>query len=277
MVDIQPNSQSYTLTQEQRQSYHDQGFLLIDDFFSLDEHATLQHYCEEFKQWGHETGKWMQYYETNKATLQDQLCRTENFTPYHAGMNAYVKSPRLLKILQELHGEEYVLFKEKVNYKLPGGGGFPAHQDAPAFIQFGQSSHMTVMFTIDPTTNENGCLEVVPGSHKNNYDCGILPQEKSDNSISLEWCAQNQWIPVHCKPGSILIFGAYLAHRSGDNKTDYSRRAVYLTNNAAKEGDFRDRYYEDKRKLFPPAYERVDGQDYSQGAVTYNLATPINM
>lgn len=39
---------------------------------------------------------------------------------------------------------------------------------------------------------------------------------------------------------------------------------MYLTYNAAKEGDLRDRYYEDKRRLFPPAYERVEGQDYSE-------------
>ncbi|CAO3589833.1 unnamed protein product [Absidia cylindrospora] len=274
MVSTENSFTAYPLTSEQLQSYHDQGFLLIEDFYTPEEHATLEQYCEEFKHWGHEKGKWMQYYETNKANNQEQLCRTENFTPYHPGMNAYVRSPRLMKVLEELHGEEYILFKEKVNYKLPG---FPAHQDAPAFTQFGQSSHMTVMFTVDPTTGANGCLEVVPASHKNSYERGILPQKKSDGSIAQEWCDQNQWIPVYCKTGSVLIFGAYLAHRSGDNKTTEPRRAVYLTYNAAKEGDFRDRYYEDKRELFPPAYERVEGKDYSEGAITYNLATPINM
>lgn len=84
--------------------------------------------------------------------------------------------------------------------------GFPPHQDAPAFVQFGQSTHMTVMFTIDPTTAENGCLEVVPGSHKNDYDQGILPQEKHDGSISREWCNKEQWIPVYCKPVCIISF-----------------------------------------------------------------------
>jgi ectoine hydroxylase-related dioxygenase (phytanoyl-CoA dioxygenase family) len=203
----------------------------------------------------------MQYYEVNTATGQEQLCRTENFTPFHAGMSSYVHSPRLLEVIAKLHGEEYVLFKEKVNYKLPGGGGFPAHQDAPAFVQFGQSSHMTVMFTIDPTTNENGCLQVVPGSHKTKE---ILPQEMHDGSISLDWCAKHEWVPVYCKPGSVLIFGAYLAHRSGDNTTTQSRKAVYLTYNAASEGNFRDHYYEEKRKLFPPSYEREEGKDYSK-------------
>jgi hypothetical protein len=62
----------------------------------------------------------------------------------------------------------------------------------------------------------------------------------------------------------VLIFGAYLAHRSGDNVTEKARKAVYLTYNAAAEGDFRDHYYAEKRKLFPPSYEREEGKDYSK-------------
>ncbi|KAI8888715.1 PhyH-domain-containing protein [Backusella circina FSU 941] len=270
-----PRSESYNLTAEQIQSYNDNGFLLIQDFFSPKEHKALESYCTEFQNWGKEKGKWMQYYEVNTSSGESQLCRTENFTPYHDGMNSYVRSPRLLEVLKRLHGEEYVLFKEKVNYKLPGGGGFPAHQDAPAFVQFGQASHMTVMFTIDPTTDANGCLQVVPGSHKNDYERRILPQEKHDGSISTEWCEKHEWTPVYCQPGSVLIFGAYLAHRSGDNTTEKSRKAVYLTYNASSEGDLRDHYYDEKRKLFPPSYEREEGKDYSEGAIIYNLATPI--
>jgi ectoine hydroxylase-related dioxygenase (phytanoyl-CoA dioxygenase family) len=88
---------------------------------------------------------------------------------------------------------------------MSGFIGFPAHQDAPAFVQFGQSSHMTVMFTVDPTTKENGCLEVVPGSHKNDYEKRILPQ-KQDGSIALDWSEKANWIPVYCKPVSVVLF-----------------------------------------------------------------------
>ncbi|KAF7722733.1 hypothetical protein EC973_002826 [Apophysomyces ossiformis] len=272
---MDPEMNIYPLSEDQIEAYHTYGYLLLPDFFSPEEHATLTAYCAEFRKWPKEKGKWMQYYEVNTMTNETQLCRTENFTPYHEGMRNYVKSNRLLNVLKTLHGEEYLLFKEKVNFKLPGGGGFPPHQDAPAFVQFGQSSHMTVMFTIDPTTDANGCLEVVPGSHKNAYERQILPQEKHDGSIAREWCDKQRWIPVHCQPGSVLIFGAYLAHRSGNNQTNSSRVAVYLTYNAAREGDKRDHYYEEKRRLFPPSYEREEGKDYSEGAVVYNLATPI--
>jgi hypothetical protein len=64
--------------------------------------------------------------------------------------------------------------------------------------------------------------------------------------------------------GSVLIFGAYLAHRSGDNKTDNSRVAIYLTYNAAREGDRRDHYYDEKRRLFPPASDREEGKNYGK-------------
>ncbi|KAI7856476.1 hypothetical protein BDC45DRAFT_567054 [Circinella umbellata] len=47
---------------------------------------------------------------------------------------------------------------------------------------------------------------------------------------------------VQLNNGSVLIFGAYLAHRSGNNNTNNSRIAVYLTYNAAREGDMRNHY-----------------------------------
>ena len=59
---------------------------------------------------------------------------------------------------------------------------------------------MTVMFTIDPTTAENGCLEVVPGSHRNEFERGILPQEKDDGSIAVDWCDKQDWRPVYLQP-----------------------------------------------------------------------------
>ncbi|KAL0136294.1 hypothetical protein V8B55DRAFT_1538143 [Mucor lusitanicus] len=211
---VAPNQEPYTLSKQQVDSYHKDGYLLIPDFFSADEHATLEAY------W-----KWMQYYEINT-----------NFTPFHDGMASYVNSPRLLQVIKELYGEDYNLYKEKVNYKLPGGGGFPAHQDFKAF-RFGQSSHMTVI----------GGARL---SH-NDFEGRSLPQE-ADGSIAVDWCKQQEWVPVYCKPTS-----------------------CYLTYNAAREGDFRDEYYEEKRKVFPPSYEREEGKDYSEGAIIYNLATPI--
>ncbi|KAK9675067.1 hypothetical protein K7432_016679 [Basidiobolus ranarum] len=118
---------------------------------------------------------------------------------------------------------------------------------------------------------ENGCLWAVPKQHL----LGVLPQEAHDGSISQKWGEGEQWVPLTCGPRELLIFGAYLPHKSGPNNTKKNRTAVYLTYNAAREGYLRDTYYDEKRRLFPPANEREPGKDYSYGGKTYNLATPI--
>src|SRR5205814_464596 len=77
------------------------------------------------------------------------LARIENFVPYHAGLAALVTGPRLVGLLAELCGEPVLLFKDKINFKLPGGAGFAPHQDAPAYVDFGVEHHLTVMLPVD--------------------------------------------------------------------------------------------------------------------------------
>jgi hypothetical protein len=52
------------------------------------------------------------------------LCRTENYANYHDGFNSLLRGQKLLGILQQLTGEEMLLFKEKINYKLAGSGAY---------------------------------------------------------------------------------------------------------------------------------------------------------
>src|SRR5437016_14669027 len=92
------------------------------------------------------------------------LARIENFVPYHAGLAALVTGPRLVGLLAALCGEPVVLFKDKINLKLPGGAGFAPHQDAPAYVDFGVEHHLTVMLPVDAFTRENGCLEMARGA-----------------------------------------------------------------------------------------------------------------
>ncbi|KAJ2455196.1 hypothetical protein EV183_000931 [Coemansia sp. RSA 2336] len=261
----------YTLTQEQIDSYHQNGYLKITDIYTAEEAEMLVKQVREIQSWPDTPGKWMNYYERNPKTGEMLLCRTENFTPYNSYVSQMVSGPRIMGVLEQLTGEKYVLFKEKINAKLPGGQGFKPHQDAPAFTHLGQAKHVTVLFTVDGSYIDNGCLEVVPGSHA---DKSIIPHH-SDGAIIDEWCKEQKWIPVECNSGDVLIFGSYLAHRSGENPSDSSRANLYMTYNPISEGDKREEYYKDKRKKFPPLNERVPGEDYSEAAKVYNFANPI--
>ena len=124
---------------------------------------------------------------------------------------------------------------------------------------------------IDAATIENGCLEVACGEHTR----GLFPQNPTHGGLTDEEDAKLEWTPVPLDVGDILVFSSWLPHRSGTNRTNKPRRALYVTYNSNHDGDFREKYYIDKREHFPPKNERVTGKDYSTGARTYNLATPI--
>ena len=50
------------------------------------------------------------------------LCRTENYADSHKGFGDLLRGKKLLGLLEQLSGEPYLLFKEKINYKLAGSG-----------------------------------------------------------------------------------------------------------------------------------------------------------
>ena len=142
-----------------------------------------------------------------------------------------------------------LLFKDKINYKLPHGNGFAPHLDAPAYDHIGKIEHVTANIAVDPATAANGCLEVVPGSHRMDVDLA------HGGRISDEWVEahESEWVKVPMDVGDILVFGSHLAHRSGPNRTDRARAMVYATYAGKSDGvDLREKYYQHRRVAFPP-------------------------
>jgi ectoine hydroxylase-related dioxygenase (phytanoyl-CoA dioxygenase family) len=211
----------------------------------------------------------MQYFEKDLSGKK-MLCRTENFLEYHEELNNLIQG-KLNVAVADLLGEDSVMYKEKINFKLPGGKGFTAHQDAPAFTTFGQKYHITVMLGVDAAHPANGCLEVARGEHTKG-----LCEMNDDGTIAKAHEDRLKWEPVHSNSGDVLFFGSLLPHRSGPNNTNTPRRAFYLTYNPAKDGSRRFDYYADKRNNFPPDIERDPKKDYSKGAKQYNVGNPIH-
>ena len=181
----------------------------------------------------------LQHYElTDRGP---QIARSENLVP-HPGFRALIAEGALPAMGGVLQGEPVILYKEKINYKLVGGAGFAAHQDAPAY-KFVES-HLTCMLAIDDATMANGCLEVVAGM----YD-ELLPDD-GDGCIHPDVAAVLDWQPLEMAAGDLLWFHSRTPHRSARNGTDQTRRALFCTYNAAVEGDLRERYYADKVRYF---------------------------
>jgi ectoine hydroxylase-related dioxygenase (phytanoyl-CoA dioxygenase family) len=110
------------------------------------------------------------HFEENTESVDGkQLCRAENFANYHDGFNRLCRenvqrvASRLFQIDSGDVSEGAVLFKEKINFKHPGGGGFLAHQDSVAYIGLA-NRHISAMVVVDKSTVENGCLQFSPGN-----------------------------------------------------------------------------------------------------------------
>ncbi|BEJ15693.1 hypothetical protein CspHIS471_0502980 [Cutaneotrichosporon sp. HIS471] len=260
----------YYLLPEQLESFEKNGYLMLPDVLSEYEVKEMQQWSAEVKGWPDRPGQHMPYEEV-RADGTTGLCRTENYANYHDGFNSMFRGERLLGILTELMGERAVLFKEKINYKEAGGsGGFDAHIDASAYNHAGACNHQTFLMAVNDMDMSNGCLEVVPGSHKDEIPLG------ANRCIDPEWEAKHNWVPVPMPAGALLVFGSYLAHRSGPNSSPRPRAAIYATYNGVSEGDKHDSYYVHRRKAWPPTSERIAGVDYTEGALTYAFGSPMS-
>ena len=170
------------------------------------------------------------------------LARSEDLIGDSPVLRDLICAGPLLEIAGALFEEPAVLFKEKINYKQPGGAGFAPHQDAAAYRFV--DHHVSCMVPLDPATEASGCLSVVSGAH-----AGFLPTDPG-GCIDADVAAGLAWEAAEVQPGDLLWFDSYTPHRSDTNRTERPRRALYLTYNAASQGEFRERYYADKRAEF---------------------------
>ncbi|KAF2484838.1 hypothetical protein BDY17DRAFT_308330 [Neohortaea acidophila] len=261
---------SIQLSPSQLDHFNTQGYLILRAAeHNLVSPPDLHKWTSEVKTLPRDKGKWMPYDEIT-ATGERQLMRTENFADYHPSFSALLHGAGLRGILAQLTGDEMLLFKDKINYKLAGGNGFQAHLDAPAYDHIGDIEHTTANLAVDAATIANGCVEVVPGSHRMDVELA------EGGRIADRWEAAHDWVPVELAEGDLLIFGSHLAHRSADNKTAKARSSVYATYHMRSDGeDLRRRYYIDRRENFPPDHERVPGKDYGAGVARYAFAAPF--
>ena len=124
MTDRRP----FYFTDEGLAAYRRDGFVVVRGLFDAAAMRDIVSWTEEVQNWPETPGEHMMYFE---RSLMDEgkrvLNRVENFCPYHRGFDALMNEGELPARVGELIGEDAVLFKEKINFKMPGGDGFAPH------------------------------------------------------------------------------------------------------------------------------------------------------
>jgi hypothetical protein len=242
---------------DQVAAFRRDGFVVVPGLFTPEEVAAISEWTDEVQGWPETPGKYMMYFEDSLADQGARILnRVENVLPYHPQFQALATGLKMQGACGQLFGEPAVLFKDKINFKLPGGDGFAAHQDVQAGWSRYADLHVTALITIDRTTIENGCLEMAAGLH----DRGLIgsewePLDDTDTGGTA-------YVPIEAAPGDAVFFDSFAPHRSGPNRTDEARRVLYFTYNKLSDGDHLAQYYADKRESYPPDIEREPEKEY---------------
>ena len=153
------------LTEAQFAMFRRDGFVVVRKMFDDVEMAHIAAWSDEMESRPEVPGAYMKYFEESLRSPSERILqRLENFYPYHDGFSSLFDG-KLRQVSAELFGAEAVLFKDKINFKKPGGDGFKPHQDQQAGWSSYADLFITAMVSIDPATDENGCLELVAGQH----------------------------------------------------------------------------------------------------------------
>jgi ectoine hydroxylase-related dioxygenase (phytanoyl-CoA dioxygenase family) len=140
--------------------------------------------------------------------------------PYHDAVFArMVAHPRLVGVLTELIGPNVQLHHTKMLVKPPEKGApFPMHQDYPYFPHE-RHSVVAASVHLDDTDEENGCLHVIPGSHR------LGPLDAEGDAKTVDYPLESG-TACPAAAGDVLFFNYLTIHGSGVNSSDRTRRNV---------------------------------------------------
>jgi ectoine hydroxylase-related dioxygenase (phytanoyl-CoA dioxygenase family) len=201
------------------QSYEENGFLLVSDVFGASEveemRAGIARILEVVEQTEHDRNHtW--------SAVGDSTLKLRGFhdLQYHdAVFTRMAAHPRLVEVLTDLIGPNVQLHHSKMLVKPPEEGApFPMHQDYPYFPHE-RHTVLAASVHLDDTDEENGCLHVMPGSHR------LGPLQAQGDSHTVDYTLESG-TACPAKAGDVLFFNYLTIHGSGVNRSTRTRRNV---------------------------------------------------
>jgi len=145
---------------------------------------------------------------------------------YDAIFLEFMQRPIFEEICDHVYGPSTPIaaFRAMFMNKPAGKGTFlPWHQDR--WINLDRDPLVTIWTAIDPATKANGCVQIVPGSHKK----GLINASHPSGFLELEQAKReatpDKIVYLELAPGEVALLHNWLLHASDVNRTDHPRRA----------------------------------------------------
>lgn len=243
-----------TLLEADRANFARDGFVVIRGALDQEAAAQLKRWSAEVAALPEVSGRhWVFHERSQLDPTVSLISRIEKIVPFHEGFAALCAA--LQRPVEELMGEPAALFKEKINFKMPGGDGFKPHQDSQAGWEAYASYFITAMVCIDEATVENGCLQIAAGHQSRGLFRSWEPLTDAD-------MAGMTFVDYPTAPGDVVLFDSYTPHASEPNRSAAIRRMYFATFNRLSEGEHMERYYADKHRNYPPDIDRDPARAY---------------
>ncbi|MEM0909447.1 MAG: phytanoyl-CoA dioxygenase family protein [Pseudomonadota bacterium] len=252
------------LSEQQLNHYHQQGYLILHEFFSdadikalqrsalaivedFDEDSTRSFFSTKTDTSSRDEyfltsdDKVRCFYEEDAFDADGNLVRDKALCINKIGhalhtqdavFNQFCQKPEIANIAKSLGQRQPEIRQSMYIFKQPKIGGIVRwHQDATYFLTQ-PSSVITFWIAIEDANRKNGCLMVKP----NTGQYPLIEQFKrfKDNTTSLEsldstpWPPEEDAVPLEVTRGSLIVFNGQLPHFSHANTSSKSRHAVTL-------------------------------------------------
>lgn len=222
------------LTAEQLAFYNENGYIIIEGFLSSDEVQAIKDLRDRAVRRAQETGTGFRegpvHYDVepvkNDPTGRGMsLRKIQEVYRVEKVYRDVMASGKMLDVVEDLIGPNIYYHSSKLMCKpAHGGRRKPWHQDYAYWTDM-NTRQVTVWVAIDPATRENGCMQVIPGSHKR----GLLPHfHLEDYQIKEEGIEKENIVVAEMKPGDALFFSVLTLHASDPNNSPNPRLSAII-------------------------------------------------
>jgi ectoine hydroxylase-related dioxygenase (phytanoyl-CoA dioxygenase family) len=186
----------------------------------------------------------------DRAGMDEVIRKIEPISDLSPFFDQMAHRDRIADPARAVFEDDVRLFEDKLNLKLPGGSPYPWHQDWSCCWRAHTDELITCFVYLDDADQTNGCLQVVPGSHR---DRTIYPFRGSGHfEVDPGAVDTAAAVPVPLAAGDMIVFDPYLLHFSDLNRGTTPRRAIIYTYYPARLGELnQDRFPPDHALALP--------------------------
>lgn len=218
------------LSEAQINQFWEDGCLIIEDLLDENEISTLLEYAEwvasgeasHIPQTQLQVEPGVVAGKAHAETYADSLRKMSHLAFYDKVFENHARNPKILDIIESLLGANIKLYQDQLFMKPPRIGSRQGyHQDMPLGFHIDPPDMVTCWTALTDSTIENGCLWMIPGTHK----FGIIEQSKwtEYEKMSLAGNLPEERALV-MKAGSCSFHHGLILHSSRPNTTSQRRR-----------------------------------------------------